>query len=406
VIPPNVTTANLLTEVNNDLRALLNPTGNFIDKTVNLTNGNSRIEIPVGSNNYVNIGNGQKFRAVITRDASYDAIPGTDTKRLLIRIIGSGDGAAGVGTTAGVELEYARAERETTFFQYGMASRGQVSVLTKNLLTGTPASQAGIISYSSVNPPVNLAGLAGGGIAGDIYVPNGTVPTVLVGNSVGGTANTVDIMANHVHHFDASEVPAMPVPDTSIFRAFATNNYVAGQASYKNVVIPANINPTFNGPCTIQGVVWVKQPNKVTFSGQVQITGVIASENSGVGTLLTNQLIFSGNGGSKMGVEGLPDTPEFSGLKALAGSFIVAPGFDVQLTGNFGNMNGHIVGDKVTVSGSSASTVAGTLVALKSTLTVGGNTTASFKPGTGGHAGLRFDDRYLPDFSSYTEVKP
>src|SRR5688572_29790250 len=49
VIPADVSEANLLAEVNNDLQPLLNPTGNFINKPIGLTSGGTQIDVPLGS---------------------------------------------------------------------------------------------------------------------------------------------------------------------------------------------------------------------------------------------------------------------------------------------------------------------------------------------------------------------
>ena len=408
-IPADVLKTNLIGEVAMDLEDLLNPTGNLIGNEVGLSG--SKIEIPLGQNNYLNIGNGRKFRAEIQRDTSNDATPGADTMKLIVQVKGMVDGfGARGGNRAGITLTYSREERPTDFFKIGMASKGQVHVLTRNIVQGSPADQARILSLSTLVPPVTIGQAAStsyGGVAGDIYVPQGApAPLVYPFWSVGGTTNSLDITANHIKYMTPDQIPPMPVPNTEIFRPFATNTFVAGLASYRNIVIPPNLNPIINGPTDIKGVVYVRQPNKVTFAGQCTITGMIVTENAGIGTLLTNQLIFSGNGGVKAGVQALPNDPEFIGLKQLAGSFIVAPGFDVQLTGNFGSISGHITGDKVTLSGATNSNVTGSIVALKSTLTIGGNTNATllYDPSQG-HAGMRFPDRYVPVAASYHESR-
>jgi hypothetical protein len=260
-----------------------------------------------------------------------------------------------------------------------------------------------------VNPPVSIgSGTTTGKIDGDIYVPDGTTPSIVAGSSVGGSTIYSDIMDNHVHPFEPDEMPSMPVADTDVYKKFAVNRYTPGLSEYANIYIPPNTNPTFNGTVTLYGVILIQQPNKVAFNGQVDIDGVIVSDNSGVGTLLSNTITFSGMGGIKEGLDSLPeDDPRFpQELRDLAGVFVVAPGFDVQFTGNFGAVGGHIAGDRVTLSGSSAATIEGTIVSLKSNLTLSGNTQVTFKPGAAGHTGLRFEDRFIPAFETYREVRP
>jgi hypothetical protein len=405
--PARTTPANVLGEVSLDLEDLLNGTGNLSSNQVDMT-GSNKIEIPAGNNKFIEIGNGQRFRVEIQRDDSFDAdaTASSDKKSQLVATITGG--AAGSAERSRIRVTFKREEAPTGFFRNGMVSAGQVQILTRNFVQGLPADHAKVISLSSVNPPVTVgASLPGAlsGIAGDIWIREGTNPSVFAGWSVGGTTNSAAIMADHVHKYHPDDLPPIPVPVTSIYKEFATNTYVSGSTTYTNIVIPPNTNPTFNGHSVLEGVIYVKQPNSVKFNGQVDITGVIVGEDVGVGTLLSNQIIFSGNGGVKAGVESLPDDPEFAGLKQLAGSFIVAPGFDVQMTGNFGAISGHIAGDKVTVSGSSSSNITGSIVSLKSTMTLGGSTNATliYDPSQG-HAGLRVEDRYLPIIATYEEL--
>jgi hypothetical protein len=154
-------------------------------------------------------------------------------------------------------------------------------------------------------------------------------------------------------------------------------------------------------------VLLIKSPNKVTFNGNVNIQGVIVSDNSGVGTLLTNTITFTGSGNTTAGLESLPDVPPWQTLRTMGGSFLIAPGYDVKFTGNFNAIAGNVVGDRINVQGSSDLTISGSMVALKQTLTMGTNGVLSFKTNpTGLHVGLRFSDRYVPDPTTYDEVKP
>jgi hypothetical protein len=395
VIPPTVAEANIITEVHKDLDALMKGTANLGSRTIGLNMGGTQIDIPNGSNEYITLnGTGAKFRVNIHRNA----------RQLVVKVIGCySNTPKGNADRAAVQLKYATSEHPTDFFDNGMAARGQVTIDTKNSIKGTPEEQAGILTTTSINPPVNMTS---GSISGDITVLNGLNPAISSGVSVGGTAVVADILANHVDHMDPLLVPEFPTPDNSIFKTFAVNPYVAGKPVYDNIFIPANTNPTFNS-CTLRGVVYVHQPNNVKFNGPVQIQGVIVTENIGVGTLLTNVLTFTGGGNTHGGLETLPDEPQFAVLRTMGGSFVIAPGFDVKFTGNFNGISGNVVGDRVNVQGSADLAIAGSIVALKNTLTLGSNGIISFKPNpTGLHTGLRFSEKYVPMPSSYDEVKP
>jgi hypothetical protein len=395
-ILPATTEANLLTEIHKDLAAQINATGNMKTMTVGIDAGATEINVPSQKDQYITLAaDGSKFRATITRTA----------RRITVKVTGcyASNAIAGADRAA-VQLSYDPLERPTTFFDNGMAAKGAVTIDTKNPINGIPADQAGILTTTAANPPVILTS---GSISGDITVIGLNNPSIAAGTSVGGSSIIADILANHVDHIDPSLVPEFPAPDTSIYKKYATTIYVPGKPSYDNVIIPANMNPTIGGPITFRGVIYVQQPNNVKFNGNVNIQGVVVSENNGVGTLLTNVLTFTGSGNTTTGLETLPDLPQFHELRQMGGSFVIAPGFDVKFTGNFNAISGNVVGDRITAQGSSDLNVYGSLVSLKNTLTLGTNGIISFHPGTTGlHSGLRFSDRYVPLPATYDEVKP
>ncbi len=398
-IPPTTTEANVLSEVYNDLAAQIDGTSNLKNgDKVGYVPGQSVINIPANKNHWIKLASdGSKFRVVITPYG----------RMVTVKVIGCySDSASAASDLAAVQLSYDTVERPTDFFSNGLASKGAVLIDSKFPTTGSPAAHANILVNTATNPPVTIGGSQPSSLAGDITVVGNNNPSILGGSSVGGSTNVADILANHVDHIAAADAPEYPTPDTSIFKQYAVNNYVPGQPSYENITIPPNANPTFNGG-TIKGVIYIKHPNQVKFNGNVNITGIIVSENNGVGTLLTNTLTFQGNGGTKQGVEALPNLPQFAELKKLGGAFVLAPGFDVTFTGNFGSVSGHIVGDKVSIKGSSDVSVTGSIVALKSTLTISNNGILNLvQDSNQGHHGLRFSDRYTPKPTTYDEVKP
>ena len=353
--------------------------------------------MPSQKDQYITLaGDGSKFHATITHTA----------RRITVKVTGAySNSAIASSDLAAVQLSYDPSEAPTHFFDNGMVSKGTVTISTNNPINGTPASEASILSTSAANPPVTMTT---GSISGDITDLNGLNPSLAPGVSVGGTAIQADILANHVHHLDPAALPEFPTPNTSIFKPYATNIYVPGKPSYDNIIIPANTNPVISGPVTLRGVVYIMQPNAVKFSGNVTIQGVVVSDNSGLGTLLTNTLTFQGAGNTHTGLESLPALPQFPPeLRAMGGSFVIAPGYDVKVTGSFSAISGNIVGDRVNVQGSADLNVSGSIIALKNTLTLGTNGVINLKASpTGMHAGLRFSDRYVPNVATYDEVKP
>ncbi len=399
---PTTTNDQILNEIYKDLSIQLNGTANMGIRTVGMNIGLTQVDIPAkdAKDQYIKIGSdGAKFHVTISRGL------GVADRKITVKVTGAySDSSIAAADLAAVQLIYDPSERPTTFFDIGMASKGSVTIDTKNPITGVPASEASILSTSAAVPSVTMLT---GSIAGDISAIKGDVPVITPGTSVGGSSVTADILANHVHYIDAAAIPEFPTPDVSIYAKYATTMYVAGKASYDNVYIPANTNPTIGGPITFRGVVLIKSPNNVKFNGSVNIQGVVVTDNSGVGTLLTNVVTFTGSGNSTSGLETLPDLAQFHELRQMGGSFLIAPGYDVKFTGNFNAISGNIVGDRINVQGSSDLAISGSIVALKNTLTLGTNGILSFKSNPSGfHTGLRFSDRWVPNAASYDEVKP
>ncbi len=396
VIPPTATEATIINEIYNDLRVQIEGTGNMGSKKVGINGGTQKIDIPANANEYIQItSNGPKFHVQITKS----------TMQLVVKVTGCYSSTPkAIADKAAVELKYSFQERPTDFFSNGMAARGAVTIDTKNPIKGTPAAQAGILTTTNAIPPITMLT---GSISGDLTILKGTTPVITPGTSVGGSSILTDILANHVDYIEPTNLPEFPSIDTSVYTKYATTAYVAGKPSYDNVFIPANMNPTIAGPITLRGVIYVKSPNNIKFSGNVNIQGIIVTDSAPVGTLLTNVLTFTGSGNTTSGLETLPDLPQFHELRQMGGSFVIAPGYDIKFTGNFNAINGNIVGDRINVQGSADLAVNGSMVALKNTLTLGTNGVLSFKPGTSAfHTGLRFSGRYIPEPNSYDEVKP
>src|SRR5687768_14919522 len=137
IIPSSAPSANLLTLVHGDLAELLEETGNLGSNTVSLSSGT--IQVPAGSNNYIEAGDGHRFRAEITAPwAATSSDPKAKTLRVRVT------GIAGTNRKV-LQVEFDRDERPTDFFKIGMVSKGQVNILTKNIVQGSPADQARVI---------------------------------------------------------------------------------------------------------------------------------------------------------------------------------------------------------------------------------------------------------------------
>ena len=403
-IPPLTPDDQMLDKVYKDLAAALECTGNLGSNVVYMNPGGTKIEVPEGEKNYITLyENGPRFRAIIKKKG----------RDLVVTTVGAFGGNASTATRAGVEMTFRPDQERGSFFSYGMASKGTLSINPSNaLVAGSPSDHANILSTSTAADPVTVGAVGNTkttGIAGTITVVEGTAPALLGPVSVDGETDPAQILNasnGHVKYIKPEKLPEYPVPDTSIFRPYATNTYAAGKTVYDNTLIPPNINPTFNGPCTLRGVVYVQQPNVVKFQGQIRMQCVVVTEDKNAGTLATNSLQFSGNGGAKEPLSSLPDEPQFAGLRELTGSFVVAPGFDVTFTGNFGAVVGDICGDRISFTGNTTASVTGSVFTLEPfPLSVGGSVSLTLTENPNSlHSGIRHTENFAKVPSTWREV--
>jgi hypothetical protein len=325
-----------------------------------------------------------------------------------------GKSASAVSSSAGARgilVRFQTKEWPNRVFSYGMASRNAVRVdVSKLIVQGTPDSQASILTTYTGGTPVTIGNLSSTilqptGIEGNITVMSGSPAVSYVGSvSVGGQTTIAGINASQVKTI--TEAPEWPTPDTSVFEKYATTKWVAGQTVYDNIYIPAGSNPIFDSTMTVRGAVLVYPPNTVNFQGGVKIQAVIVGKAGG--SIATNIIRFSGSGVAKDPLSSLPDEPKFAELRQMSGTFIVAPTWDVSLTGNFASVAGSIAAERITFSGNTSGSVTGSLVNLGNyPLTISGSSNLNLSaPTEDKRPGLRFTERFAPVRSSYKEIAP
>ena len=92
------------------------------------------------------------------------------------------------------------------------------------------------------------------------------------------------------------------------------------------------------------------------------INGLLATDDTELG-IQSCKISFAGQV-EAFDTTVLPDEPQFVAAKALTGTFIAAPGFDVNFAGQFTTINGTIAADKLTFSGQAEGTVRGSIIGL------------------------------------------
>jgi hypothetical protein len=254
---------------------------------------------------------------------------------------------------------------------YGIASKSPVVFTGNARIYGVTDSHGvqhpeygTVLSASySTNQPVKMTGNCS------------TSSDVLICNPQGNISETGNIaIGGHVIR-NAPE-PQWPVVDISTLKTYATNTYSgggSGNLNLSNIIIPPNTNPNFSGNSTVYGVVYVKSPNKVTFSGNTNFCGIIVCDTPTVDDLNSNKISFTGNL-TVSSVANLPAGAQYDPIRSQAGTFLLAPGYNVSFTGNFHSVSGCMVASQFSFTGNAAGIISGGICNLRdSNFTLTGN---------------------------------
>jgi hypothetical protein len=397
-VPPNP--PDLLTAVANALGPStglgLNGTSVMNGGSVTVTNG--AIYIPSAtdwSNVDSTTGVNTRFRAKITASGQF--------------LVCTVDGA-GPSTTMmkAIKLNYQTAPKAGAILNYGVANQGTVATAGATVIQGlTDPTKGSVLSADLISPtPVVIDGKV---VSGDISIvnPDGTIS--VSGASVGGTRDPIQILK---HEHIGVPAPLFPVIDTSVFTQYATTKWDGTSNTLTNVYIPPNSNPTFAGGCAIYGVLWIQQPNIVSFQGNCTICGVIVGNPPSMSQTYDpgkNVISFAGNVQATP-IDQLPNTvPNAAALQKLTGSFMLCPSFAVSVTGNFGTIGGSIVAGSLSMTGNAGGTVQGSVIGMTDNpLILNGHSSITISStGTSNYpTGMSFGNSYTPLPGTYLEVTP
>ena len=390
---PHLQPAQLMEEISMQLGDRLNGTPNLggEDGVVGYDNVKLRIEIPAGNDNYVKTPEGSGFKVYI--DLNTD-------RSLRVQVVGRYGAATGALGRA-IEITFNPAENPAPLMGYGMAGRGPVVIGGNGTIRGVPdPTYASLLITSNSNPALTMTGPSE--ISGDVYLTNpGATTSINAGCIIGGTSDPV-LRLTHIKKIPT--VPEFPVIDTDIFRPYLTSTYtVASGNKLKNCLIPANSNPIFASGATVDGILFVETPNVVTFSGSCTIRGLIASQTPFTGTLVSNQLKFSGQ---VTAFDASTLDSSFGAVRNFTGSSILSPGFNVQFSGGYAAISGTIASSQLTFSGTAGGTLTGHVLGLGSqVLNVSGSAQVFLqKPASSQWpAGVFFRNKYVPATATYLE---
>jgi len=324
-----------------------------------VSNGQTVAVPPIAVN-----GDGRNFDATISL---------VDDTTVLLRVVGY---SGNVSRAVGVQFSLKAGGSKTSAFDFGIASRGPISMTGNAKVLGANNIEEADMLSGIYGVPEAFSITGNSKIEGDIHVSDPDTTVKLSGNiEVGGESmvgtktlpdpEDTDPIVKHVQ-VGVGKVD-FPEVDPTQFESFAVNivdgsTNTSGNKTFNNIRIRANTNKTFAGNVTLNGVIFIEVPNRIHFSGNVKITGVIVTQDAGDNAYESNTIKFSGNLTAN-GVEDLPDTSEFHDLRQKPGSFILAPGFGTEFVGNFGTVNGCMAADKFKWTGNASGRIKGGIIA-------------------------------------------
>ena len=281
-----------------------------------------------------------------------------------------------------VTMDFNLAPAGSSIFDYAVAGMGKIEMSDNSRIRGANSpSEANVLSATyRTNKAFKLSGNAC--IDGDVYAPNPDAYAQLSDNaSIGGENRQSEEIQDHIHI--GIEDVEFPEVDPSVFESFAVNlvekkTKTEGDETFTNIRIKAGADPDFSGNVIINGVVFIEKPNKVKFSDNATITGIIVTQDAGDGAHNANKIEFSGNARIR-GVGHLPDESAFTGLKKLPGSSLLAPGFGVAFKGDFGTIEGAMAAERFTFDKDVSGTVHGAVISYGSEqISLSGNSVLTF----------------------------
>ena len=106
-------------------------------------------------------------------------------------------------------------------------------------------------------------------------------------------------------------------------------------------------------------ILYIKSPNKINFAGQLDVQGMIVCEGDVTANDSADTLTFSGQV-VVSSVDTLPE--EYGDLREETGTFLLAPGFSADFSGQANFINGTIAANGITFSGQAGGIINGTII--------------------------------------------
>lgn len=294
-------------------------------------------------------------------EQTFSAVLGlVDANTLQLKVTGQYE-----NITRTIQTDYNFDNRANSVFNYGVASRGPLSICGNILMTGATIAVESNAYIESLSDILALEIIGNSQIGGEVSICNPLAIVDLQGGQAGIGGETGQTAIDECVELGVPQVE-FPEPMTSTYEPYASNIMdvnadTTADANYTNLRIPAGLNPHFSGNVTLQGVIFIETPNVVTFSGNVDMTAIIVGDGDWEDNSGTNQINITGNVTSSP-ISDLPSEAQFNGLHDETGTFIMAPGFAVSMGGNFSTVSGSIAGNGISFFGNAGGTINGSVI--------------------------------------------
>lgn len=278
-----------------------------------------------------------------------------------------------------VAVNYGFSTVGNPIFDYGIATKGPLSMQGNVDVDGYNENIEASVYIESSSDFLALEMTGKSSIAGEVSIGNPSA-FVDIANSSSVHGETGEDALEHVT-IGLDDIPDFPEPNPTEFVGYIQNTFQVGDptsnVTLTNVEIPANTNPSFSGHAIIRGIMYIRSPNIVSFTGNAEVHGLILAEGDLDNPLENCHINFGGTVDS-YDVSTLPQE-EFGALTEQAGTFILAPGFSVCFQGNFDTMNGVIAASGIEFLGNAGGTINGSVINYSNDcMSLAGNTDLVF----------------------------
>ena len=297
---------------------------------------------------------------------------------------------------------------EHPIFNYGLATKGPLDFPGNPTVMAVNSAWEADMYVESAGSAIGVSVGGNTNFDGDVNIGNPNANVTFGGDVQIAGDYGQEAIDNHV--FIGVDTQEFPEPDVDYFLQYATGELVESSTDLTkgitliNATIKAGTNPVFGGSATIQGILLIESPNKVTFSRNVTLQGIIVADgnihNPEPGT---NRIDFCGN----FETGPYPNGAEFDPIRHEIGSSVIAPGFATAFGGNFSTLEGVMAVSGVHFYGNASALIKGTILNYSDSATVvEGNVTMNFDRAGTTKIPAGFDLYLELDYnpSSYTEV--